>query len=1146
MMHRRIVRSGVAAALLAAGTVWAQGPKALWEIGKADRDYQEFALAGDYQAYAKTFPRDVAFTVGQSDPKKDWSWIQPGPADAWAGQREHPFAIRFDLADEPAGLFQLKIDLLDAQAMQTPRLRVDVNGTAGLFLLHRGHGDAALTDPRRGKPQTVTVPVHPSLLKRTGNCVTLTAVDGSWVLYDAVALVAGDAGTVPIEIKATPTVFFVKRDGRLMQVVRVRVSGLPPKERSEATVTIDGAESKVLLDAPALGPVEQEVPVVPVDRTTKVTLSITSGGQTQTTVFDLKPQKRWRVFAAPSTHTDIGYTHVQSEVIAVHNRNTDFAIRLCREFPGYKWNLESSWAAQMYRRDRFDEAWDALIDLAKKERIGIEAGYLNMLTGLCSTEELIRNMYYSARLHREAGIPFDSLTLTDAPSHVWGLPSILASAGVRYLSIGANQTRAPVLRKNLHLKSPCWWEGPDGQKVLTNFTDGYAQSGRIGLGEPLAQMRGTVERFLAWWNERQDYPFDAVLLHGAYGDNQYIGEAIAQSQAAFASAYEYPKVHIGRLADYFGYIEKHFADRIQTVRGCGGSWWEDGAASTAKHTGWCRVAHNRVVAAEMLWAAAAMTGSNLDRFPQDTFDRVWDNILLYDEHTWGSYNSISEPWKDFTQEQWAVKAKYAVDALEDAERLAADGLHALARRIGAPAGSVLVFNPLNWARTDAVRVYVPDNHVLFDGDAPVPTQKLRDYGAFDDVVFLAKDVPAIGYRWYRVGPNPQGRSHVKPEAPGAVLENRFYRVTFAEGTGAIRSILDKETGKELVDAASPYQLNQVVHLTCSPESRVYDWNTPWPPPKFEVEKIAGAQVLVSEPGEVRRSARATGRGRMIEEINNEVILYDHVKRIDFVNRINKRNTYDPRDAKPTYHVKESVYIAFPFAAGAKPDFRYEIGGGSVRPNADHLPGGCRDWLSVQNWVSVAGEGIGVAWCPIDTPLVTLSDIWRGEWSEEWPIRNGTILAWPMNNYWMTNYKACQDGWFEFRYSITSGPDMPEAKAARFGWDAASFMPAVRLDTGGQAPPAVPSASFCRVSDPGTIVSTVKRADDGKGVIVRLLEVAGGPERNVDVALSWPGVFTPGRATACDVVERNKAPLPLADNAARVKLTKYGMATVRFE
>ena len=59
--------------LLGAGTV--EG-KVLWEIGKADNDDREFALAPN--GYAR-FREDGFLAVGQSDAKRDWPYAQPGP-----------------------------------------------------------------------------------------------------------------------------------------------------------------------------------------------------------------------------------------------------------------------------------------------------------------------------------------------------------------------------------------------------------------------------------------------------------------------------------------------------------------------------------------------------------------------------------------------------------------------------------------------------------------------------------------------------------------------------------------------------------------------------------------------------------------------------------------------------------------------------------------------------------------------------------------------------------------------------------------------------------------------------------------------------------------------------------------------------------
>ena len=63
----------------------AENDQLLWRIGEADNNTAEFALGGDRSnQYSASFPHDVLFVAGQSDPKQDFPYIQPGPADTWA------------------------------------------------------------------------------------------------------------------------------------------------------------------------------------------------------------------------------------------------------------------------------------------------------------------------------------------------------------------------------------------------------------------------------------------------------------------------------------------------------------------------------------------------------------------------------------------------------------------------------------------------------------------------------------------------------------------------------------------------------------------------------------------------------------------------------------------------------------------------------------------------------------------------------------------------------------------------------------------------------------------------------------------------------------------------------------------------------
>lgn len=1132
---------------LSTATLWALGSPAMaqdgtlvWRIGTADKDYHEFSFNSDQNTWPKRFPKGVDFTVGQSDPARDFSGIHPGPADVWAGRREHSFKIAFELDGPVTGAYLLGIDLVDTHAAGPPSIRISVNGQQAELSLERGTGDLSLLDASKGKGRALRFTLGPDSLKAGRNLLEIRNFRGSWLLYDTLFLqkIADDAASLPIEATLRPTMFFVQRDGKLLQEFIVSISGLV--SASPAKLEIKSANdslASVELGKPTLGTLSQPIHLPDTSSPRDLAVTLTAGGQTKSFTVQQAPQRKWRIYVAPATHTDIGYTDLQERVIDLHNRNTDLAIELARDYPLFHWNLESSWAAQMWFRDTPPTRHDELLEAARRKRVGIESGYLNMLTGLCSEEELIRDLYYSARLNREFGVPFESHTLTDAPSHVWTVPTILAGAGIRCLSVGVNQTRAPLFKKNIHHKSPFWWVGPDGSKVLTWFTDGYSQAERIGLKDGPDRMRSATESYLNWWQQRPDYPYDAVLLHGAYSDNVAIGRGIAETITEYHKRYAYPKVIMSANNEFFEYIEKNFADKIQTVRGCGGSWWEDGAASSAVETAICRNAHQDAIAAEVVWAVAAGMGKS-GGVPQDEFNRMWDCILLYDEHTWGAYNSIGAPQSDFVTRQFAYKAAFATEAQDRAARLLDRGLRQLAANVNAPKDSLLVFNPSGRPRTGIVTVDIPRGAAVMEDSglrlgkaffSVVPQQVVREDALNKvTVAFLARDVPPASYKVYYLF------KIEKPAAPrrfdGKVLENDFYRVEFSP-QGGVASLVDKKLGKDLVDKSSKYKLGQVIYAAGGSDA---NGNTPVEAPilsRVKYHTTTQADIAPGAAGTLFASAKTISKLPPIQRAELEVILYEHERRVDFVYRLHKDMVLE----------KEAVYFAFPIA-GAQPAFRYEIGGGSVRPNEDQFPGACRDWFAVQRWVTVHTQDAAVAWSAVDTPLITLCDLTPGKWLEELPITNGTIFAYVMNNYWFTNYKAGQDGAFTFRYSLTSDEAIEPAAASIFGETVHAPMRAIYTGAGQREESLPPARGFCQVEPANVEMTALKPADDGKGLIVRIRETAG-RDSDVLIKLGFPGL---SKASRCDLVERVLEPAPLENNQIRTRIGANAIATYRLE
>lgn len=1129
-MFRRIFCLLLLAPFLLLMPADAAGSEIVWQIGTPDRSFLEFHHLGNRDEYLMTFPMDTTFTVGKSDPAKDFAWIQPGPVDYWCGRREHPVTLSFDMPPGFQGIYQLQLDLVDVEPVNPPIMSIDINGRQVESILQPGSGDITLIRPEKGKPQPIRLIIREEQLKPSGNRIVIVGKKGSWVLYDALTLSRLPEDTAPpLELTVRPSIFFVEREGRLKQEFEVSLSGLLSNTHAEIAVS-DGGEiiETALFRNAQFGLLTGRLHITPTDADRRLTVRSTSGMQAGELSITQRPQRKWRVYCAPSTHTDIGFTDMQDNVVELHNRNTDVALQLIREFPLYHWNLESSWAAQMWLQDNPPRRHSELFKATADRRLGIEAGYLNMLTGLCSGEELIRNLYCSARLNREAGVPFESFTLTDAPSHVWSLPGVLAGAGIRYASFGINGIRAPLLKRNLHHKSPFWWEARDGGRVLTWFTPGYSQAGRIGLNEGPDRMRKAIEADLYWWDHRQDYPYDAILLHGAYADNVAIGRSIAESLTAYSSQYVYPRIILSANSDFFKYIEANFADAIPVVRGCGGSWWEDGAASSAFETAVNRKSHQGIIAAEAVWAVAvSRTGMPV---PQHEFNRVWDQILLYDEHTWGAHNSTTAPTSDSVQRQWAVKSGYALDAARSIRKLTAQGLDRLSSRVKVDADSLLVFNPSGFDRSGAVEAAIPRGHVVLDGGRPLPQQLIRREELQDTVALYVRDVPALGYRTYSLS----SQVTISPPAPqrwhAPVLENAFYRVSLAPEGAGVASIIDKALNRELVDRESKYRVGQPLYVLGGGFSGDKRWWGP-DPAQISINAAKGQGVEVIAHGPVFTAVRSKSSLPNFSSVVSEVILHENERRLDFMVRLVKDMTYD----------REAFYVAFPFV-GDNPRFRYEIGGGHARPNEDQLPGACRDWFAVQRWVTVQTDGAAVIWTPVDTPLMTLCDLTPGRWLDELPITNGTIFAYAMNNYWFTNYKAGQDGDFTFHYSLTSDTVADAQTASVFGESVVQPMRTVLVQPNSSAADLSDQGSFCRIEPANVMLTAFKAADDGRGLIVRIQETAG-RETMARVILDLDPV---NRAWSCDLVERNRGPVEIAGNQITLPIKANSTATLRIE
>lgn len=1127
-------------AVLPLGTQLRAAETTVWQIGKFDQSSHEFG--------GRAPSGTVVFTVGSST-VKDWPARQPGSENPDAGLRPHPYTIDFNLASRPKGVYKLTISAL-LRSPRVPRLQVSINGELGNYFFHPElsyyPGDGGVDSPIYAADEiTVTLPTK--ALRAGENKLVLTALDNlqdgpgdSWLVYDALRL-SQDASAAPsrgADVSLRSTIFYVNNAGGLAEIVRATVT-LPQKvKQGSVRLTLGGRNyDHSLSSTPDFGEQQIDFPVTQFTSPASAEAAVRVNGKTTRKSFMLTPERHWTLYVVPHEHLDIGFTDYRGKVAEVHDRNIDTLLKLLQQRPEMRWSLDGTWIVQQYLATRKPAARQAFFNLVRQGRIGVPAQYANLLTGYATLEELIRSTFYGLKLHRDHGVPFDYVNITDVPSYTWSYPSILHALGIRYFAAATNSDRAPILLwGKWNTKSPFWWQGPDGSKVLMSNSRQYFQlSFMCQLPATVAACRDALPTFMQQY-DRPSYKPDAALIYGTQVENTDLVPGDSEFVQQWNAKYAYPKFVIGTFPDYFHYIDSHFGSQLPTVVGDGGPYWEDGIGSDAPYAAIDRVNQQRALSAEKLSTLGAYVQANVAG-EQGLIRKMWRNLILYSEHTFTSWGGYSRPESEETRRQQFTKEQFVVNARQEINSIVDQSMSQLADQIHLPASSIVVFNPLSWTRSSLVETDLDDREVIeeYPSMQVVPYEVLRRGNGYNHIRFMAQDVPALGYKCYAMAEAPKAAPPETGEQPiSNTIENNYYRVQFDPAAGAISSIYDKQLGKELVNQAGPYRLNQYLYVSGGEGTQIVYLNQSLPLAKLAISSSNSGRVTSIRKTPYGEVMTYETSGVHAPEITSEVTLFDHRKKIEFSDHL---------AMQPISH-KVAIYFAFPFAL-THPEFSYEIQNGWVDPAHNMLKGGSLDWFTVQHWVRLNGPEFSVGLVPENAPLVSLGDINRGTWPKTFAPKSATVFSYAMNNYWHTNYFRVQGGDLTFRYVLTSGQDLSPLSLSRLGRSAMTPMElrqVISNDKVGNPPRPLPPApqSFLTVSSPDVVVEDWKAAEDGNGSIVRLLEVGG---QSAVARLTFP-LFHLQQVWLADAVEENQSSLSLEGNSVEVPVKPHQIVTLR--
>jgi hypothetical protein len=834
------------------------------------------------------------------------------------------------------------------------------------------------------------------------------------------------------------------------------------------------------------------------------------------------PAKPEEVIVVFKTHFDIGYTDLARTVVQRYRTEMiDKALAVAdqsKDLPPenrFVWTLSGWPMKEILGPEQTPARRKKIVDAIRDGRLVWHALPATLHTESLDLEDLVRRMRFSSDLSRSLALPLPrDAKMTDVAAHMWLLPTVLVRAGVEFLHLGCNAAST-----SPEVPTLFWWEGPDGSRLLTMYSAGDYGT---GLAPP------------------KDWPYATWLALIHTGDNQGPPDAGAVRGLLDRAAREMPgvKVRMGRLSDFSDAIRREKA-QIPIIRGDMPDSWVHGIMSMPQETRLARNVRPAIGALESLNRLLGFWGVNVPS-EKDAVAAACERSLLYGEHTWGidfkrfGKRVYGKEWEaehaagkyKLAEESWAEHGDYARAAAKLIMLALDSNMKALAAAIQLEGPRIVAYNPLPWARDEVLASSLPsgapDGLVDLATGEKVPVQ--RD-GTGTGFRFLARGVPPMGYKTYvaaKAAP-VSGADELAADQKSATIENAFFRVRVDSARGGIASIVEKRTGRELVDA-SEFAFGQYVYERFDADQvaayiRAYckiggDWvrrdygKADLPPANEKPRAVRSPKDWAVEVSQGPLAVTATLRAKPSDELPHEVALcvalYRNEPWVDLEWSIQDK----PADPWP-----EAGWLALPLKV-EPPGFLLGRTGSVVDPARDIVRGASHVAFCLNTGLAATGpDGAGVGLCPADSPTVSLER--RGIFQFSKDVIATKPLVWInlYNNAFGVNFQQWIGGSWSSRvrlWSVAAGENAAERLMVH-GWE--TRQPCRVATSDGPAGTLPPSRAGIELSRRGVLVTTFGPNPDGAGTLLRLWEQAG---RDETCRVKLPDGLRPKKAQPVDL------------------------------
>ena len=797
---------------------------------------------------------------------------------------------------------------------------------------------------------------------------------------------------------------------------------------------------------------------------------------------------RREIYIVPFSHLDLYWAGTQEECLSRGNRIITKAIGLAERYPDFRFLLEDDdFVADFVEGHRGTPELEAFKRLVKEGRIEIAPKWAAIYQNLPRGEALVRNVVLGKRYARDVfGADPQVAHLGDIPGFTRQYPQILSKADTPYMVM----TRMGPPDRSLFR-----WKAPDGSAILVwNTIKGYGWGAEIGLHLDLDDARraaiasdvdsvqattaGPV--YLGWgtdlWTPSPKLIENVAVLNQRLAPRHF---RLATPDEFFRAAAE-----TAEIPELSGEIPSSWANLTTSLS----PLWPPVIAAT-----------DTLLSAEKF--AAINYALGYAPYPGAEFDSMWKDALKSMDH-----NNDGQGGEAGDER----KLGYAQVVSLRAGQILRDSLRNIAERVQHPfprSLPIVVFNPLSWTRDDKVKAHVTlfgdiesndieeykkGMRLLDEKGTSVPFQ-VEEYNEWFsravDLVFIARGVPALGYKTYYLVPAD------KPDAfPNAcrtqlesdsdlngssrimgsdVMENEYYRVSVDRATGRV-GVWDKEMNCRVADN---------IEIAASEERGGDDLSVIPPTGRSIVNVISGVELDENGPVQTIMLIHGDVAGVPIVQ---RLTLYQGLKRVDIEDRVDWRpgRSMNIEQVFPLPQAKMEVRNGTPFGSVTSTEMMPNAG----PRNGDEVPKDVwKRWRQIQDWV-FAGTGEWGFTVSADHQFLTVDDsairagMLRGtRFSPVNTVRGGR----PFQNL------SPPAGTYVFHYSFTSGKgDWATAQSWRAGMGLNTPLIPVSSANELSEKSLPPARLFCSLDADNLIVTALKKADADGAIVLRVFEIRG--------------------------------------------------------